>query len=88
MWCHLSTKREVLSLYYTLVATISLREALNLLKLTSFFFVLQEKGTTCLHVACRAGQPAQAELLVAWGAEPTARDHSGNMPADCARYEL
>ncbi|KAH9634808.1 hypothetical protein HF086_012222 [Spodoptera exigua] len=45
----------------------------------------QEKGTTCLHVACRAGQPAQAELLVAWGAEPTARDHSGNMPADCAR---
>ncbi|XP_026742537.1 ARF GTPase-activating protein GIT2 [Trichoplusia ni] len=45
----------------------------------------QEKGTTCLHVACRAGQPAQAELLVAWGAEPTARDHAGNTPADCAR---
>ncbi|XP_026329181.1 ARF GTPase-activating protein GIT2 isoform X4 [Hyposmocoma kahamanoa] len=37
----------------------------------------QEKGTACLHVACRAGQPAQAELLVAWGADPTVRDHSG-----------
>ncbi|XP_063822128.1 ARF GTPase-activating protein Git [Ostrinia nubilalis] len=45
----------------------------------------QEKGTACLHVACRAGQPAQAELLAAWGAEPTARDHEGLTPADCAR---
>ncbi|XP_026329180.1 ARF GTPase-activating protein GIT2 isoform X3 [Hyposmocoma kahamanoa] len=45
----------------------------------------QEKGTACLHVACRAGQPAQAELLVAWGADPTVRDHSGLVPADCAR---
>ncbi|KAJ0180271.1 hypothetical protein K1T71_003675 [Dendrolimus kikuchii] len=45
----------------------------------------QEKGTTCLHVACRAGQPAQAELLVAWGADPTARDCSGNTPSECAR---
>ncbi|CAH0718751.1 unnamed protein product, partial [Brenthis ino] len=45
----------------------------------------QEKGSTCLHVACRAGQPAQAELLVTWGADPTARDSTGNTPADCAR---
>ncbi|XP_059061754.1 ARF GTPase-activating protein Git [Achroia grisella] len=45
----------------------------------------QEKGTTCLHVACRAGQPAQAELLVAWGADPTARDNGGNTPSDSAR---
>nr|XP_021185329.2 ARF GTPase-activating protein Git [Helicoverpa armigera] len=45
----------------------------------------QEKGSTCLHVACRAGQPAQAELLVAWGADPTARDCSGATPAECAR---
>ncbi|XP_064071786.1 ARF GTPase-activating protein Git [Vanessa tameamea] len=45
----------------------------------------QEKGSTCLHVACRAGQPSQAELLVAWGADPTARDSTGNPPADCAR---
>ncbi|CAG9585824.1 unnamed protein product [Danaus chrysippus] len=45
----------------------------------------QEKGNTCLHVACRAGQPAQAELLAAWGADPTARDSMGNMPADSAR---
>ncbi|CAG9783419.1 unnamed protein product, partial [Diatraea saccharalis] len=45
----------------------------------------QEKGSTCLHVACRAGQPAQAELLAAWGADPTARDSSGLTPAECAR---
>ncbi|CAB3252021.1 unnamed protein product [Arctia plantaginis] len=45
----------------------------------------QEKGSMCLHVACRAGQPAQAELLVAWGADPTTRDAGGNTPADCAR---
>lgn len=52
-------------------------------KLLSMF---QEKGTACLHVACRAGQPAQAELLVAWGADPNTRDSAGNTPADCARY--
>lgn len=47
--------------------------------------ILQEKGSSCLHVACRAGQPAQAELLVTWGADPTARDANGNTPAECAR---
>ncbi|XP_022125279.2 ARF GTPase-activating protein Git isoform X3 [Pieris rapae] len=45
----------------------------------------QEKGNMCLHVACRAGQPAQAELLVAWGADPTAKDSAGNTPSECAR---
>ncbi|XP_049866740.1 ARF GTPase-activating protein Git isoform X2 [Pectinophora gossypiella] len=45
----------------------------------------QEKGTMCLHVACRAGQAAQAELLACWGAAPAARDHAGCTPADCAR---
>ncbi|XP_063359782.1 ARF GTPase-activating protein Git isoform X1 [Cydia amplana] len=45
----------------------------------------QEKGNTCLHVACRAGQPAQAELLAAWGADPTARDRDGLTPIDAAR---
>ncbi|CAK1552641.1 unnamed protein product [Leptosia nina] len=45
----------------------------------------QEKGNTCLHVACRAGQPAQAELLIAWGADPTAKDSAGNTPSECAR---
>ncbi|KAG7306970.1 hypothetical protein JYU34_007093 [Plutella xylostella] len=45
----------------------------------------QEKGCNCLHVACRAGQAAQAELLAAWGADPGARDHAGHTPADTAR---
>lgn len=40
----------------------------------------------CLHVACRAGQPAQAELLVAWGADPMAKDSVANTPIECARF--
>ncbi|CAH2086866.1 unnamed protein product [Euphydryas editha] len=48
-------------------------------------FYYTEKGSMCLHVACRAGQSAQAELLVAWGADPTMKDTSGNTASDCAR---
>ncbi|XP_077298058.1 ARF GTPase-activating protein GIT1 isoform X2 [Arctopsyche grandis] len=44
-----------------------------------------EKGTSCLHVACRTGNVYQAELLVAWGADPNAKDLSGNTPASSAR---
>ncbi|GBP66573.1 ARF GTPase-activating protein GIT2 [Eumeta japonica] len=33
----------------------------------------------------QACQPAQAELLMAWGADPNARDAAGNTPAECAR---
>ncbi|XP_073943433.1 ARF GTPase-activating protein GIT1 [Choristoneura fumiferana] len=44
-----------------------------------------EKGSTCLHVACRAGQPAQAELLAAWGADPAARDANHLTPHMAAK---
>ena len=48
--------------------------------------VLQEKGTTPLHVAAKAGQILQAELLVVYGADPGAPDLHGRTPMDFARY--
>lgn len=47
---------------------------------------LQEKGTTPLHVAAKAGQILQAELLVVYGADPGAPDINGRTPMDYARY--
>jgi ankyrin repeat protein len=51
-------------------------------------FVEQEKGTTPLHVAAKAGQVSQAELLVVYGADPGAEDSQGKTPIDYARYDL
>lgn len=45
----------------------------------------QEKGNTPLHVAAKAGQLLQAELLTVYGADPGAPDSSGNTPIDYAR---
>lgn len=53
----------------------------------SFFLILQEKGTTPLHVAAKAGQILQAELLVVYGADPGAPDINGRTPMDYARYK-
>ena len=47
--------------------------------------MLQEKGTTPLHVAAKAGQILQAELLVVYGADPGAPDLHGRTPMDFAR---
>uniref|UniRef100_A0A8C9N1A8 GIT ArfGAP 1 n=1 Tax=Serinus canaria TaxID=9135 RepID=A0A8C9N1A8_SERCA len=44
-----------------------------------------EKGTTPLHVAAKAGQILQAELLVVYGADPGAPDVNGRTPIDYAR---
>lgn len=49
------------------------------------FSPLQEKGNTPLHVAARAGQVSQAELLTVYGADPGAPDSSGKTPIDYAR---
>lgn len=38
-----------------------------------------------LHVAARAGQMHQLELLIVYGADPGALDKQGNSPASCAR---
>lgn len=48
----------------------------------------QEKGTTPLHVAAKAGQILQAELLVVYGADPGAPDVNGRTPIDYARWVL
>ncbi|GFG32134.1 hypothetical protein Cfor_06897 [Coptotermes formosanus] len=45
----------------------------------------EEKGTTPLHVAAKAGQVSQAELLVVYGADPGAEDSQGKTPIDYAR---
>lgn len=49
---------------------------------------VQEKGTTPLHVAARAGQALQVELLVANGANPSVIDTNGQTAADIAKYNI
>lgn len=45
----------------------------------------QEKGTTPLHVAARAGQSLQLELLIANGGNPSLVDLNGYSPAEIAK---
>ncbi|KAA8592260.1 hypothetical protein FQN60_017715 [Etheostoma spectabile] len=45
----------------------------------------KEKGNTPLHVAAKAGQVSQAELLTVYGADPGAPDSNGKTPIDHAR---
>ncbi|GAB1290040.1 ARF GTPase-activating protein GIT2 [Apodemus speciosus] len=45
----------------------------------------KEKGSTPLHVASKAGQILQAELLAVYGADPGTQDSSGKTPVDYAR---
>uniref|UniRef100_A0A8C3LLD6 GIT ArfGAP 2 n=1 Tax=Chrysolophus pictus TaxID=9089 RepID=A0A8C3LLD6_CHRPC len=46
---------------------------------------LSEKGNTPLHVAAKAGQTLQAELLAVYGADPGTQDSNGKTPVDYAR---
>ncbi|GLH03996.1 ARF GTPase-activating protein GIT2 [Gryllus bimaculatus] len=45
----------------------------------------EEKGTTPLHVAAKAGQMSQMELLVVYGADPGSVDSNGKTPVEYAR---
>ncbi|XP_071301348.1 ARF GTPase-activating protein GIT2 isoform X3 [Agelaius tricolor] len=45
----------------------------------------KEKGNTPLHVAAKAGQTLQAELLAVYGADPGTQDSNGKTPVDYAR---
>uniref|UniRef100_UPI00358EAD2B ARF GTPase-activating protein GIT1-like n=1 Tax=Myxine glutinosa TaxID=7769 RepID=UPI00358EAD2B len=68
------------------VRTGNLETSLRLLSLgaqASYFN--PDKGSTALHVAAKAGQALQAELLVAHGADPGALDALGQTPVQCAR---
>lgn len=45
----------------------------------------QEKGNTPLHIAAKAGQVCQAELLCVYGADPGAPDSNSKTPIHYAR---
>ncbi|XP_057320992.1 ARF GTPase-activating protein GIT1 [Microplitis mediator] len=48
-------------------------------------YFYKEKGTTPLHVAARAGQALELELLIANGGNPNLVDSNGHTPAEIAR---
>ncbi|KAJ3605840.1 hypothetical protein NHX12_027884 [Muraenolepis orangiensis] len=68
------------------VRTGNLETCLRLLSLgaqANFFH--PEKGNTPLHIAAKAGQLFQVELLAVYGADPGALDSGGQTPIDYAR---
>uniref|UniRef100_A0A8C6TU81 G protein-coupled receptor kinase interacting ArfGAP 1 n=1 Tax=Neogobius melanostomus TaxID=47308 RepID=A0A8C6TU81_9GOBI len=80
------TTKDLSKQLHSSVRTGSLETCLRLLSLgaqANFFH--PEKGTTPLHVAAKAGQILQAELLVVYGADPGAPDLNGRTPMDYAR---
>ncbi|XP_048413514.1 ARF GTPase-activating protein GIT1 isoform X8 [Stegostoma tigrinum] len=80
------TTKDLSKQLHSSVRTGNLETCLRLLSLgaqANFFH--PEKGTTPLHVAAKAGQVHQAELLVVYGADPGAPDVNGRTPIDYAR---
>uniref|UniRef100_A0A8C8S586 GIT ArfGAP 1 n=1 Tax=Pelusios castaneus TaxID=367368 RepID=A0A8C8S586_9SAUR len=80
------TAKDLSKQLHSSVRTGNLETCLRLLSLgaqPNFFH--PEKGTTPLHVASKAGQILQAELLVVYGADPGAPDVNGRTPIDYAR---
>ena len=51
------------------------------------FIFTQEKGNTPLHVAAKAGQALQVELLITYGADPGGFDSNKLTPEHLARIE-
>ncbi|KAK4320367.1 hypothetical protein Pmani_008782 [Petrolisthes manimaculis] len=67
------------------VRTSNLETSLRLLSLGADpNFYHKEKGCCPLHVAARAGQASQVELLIVYGADPGATDSQSNTPAHYA----
>ncbi|KAM5181723.1 ARF GTPase-activating protein GIT1 isoform 3-T3 [Mantella aurantiaca] len=80
------TAKDLSKQLHSSVRTGNLETCLRLLSLgaqANFFH--PEKGTTPLHVAAKAGQILQAELLVVYGADPGAPDVNGRTPIDYGR---
>ncbi|XP_026199813.1 ARF GTPase-activating protein GIT2a isoform X4 [Anabas testudineus] len=81
-----TTAKDLSKQLHSSVRTGNLETCLRLLSLgaqANFFH--PEKGNTPLHVAAKAGQVSQAELLTVYGADPGALDSSGKTPIDYAR---
>ncbi|KAJ8379348.1 hypothetical protein SKAU_G00001260 [Synaphobranchus kaupii] len=80
------TAKDLSKQLHSSVRTGNLETCLRLLSLgaqANFFH--PEKGNSPLHVAAKAGQVSQAELLTVYGADPGAPDTSGKTPIDYAR---
>ncbi|KAG8450443.1 hypothetical protein GDO86_002922 [Hymenochirus boettgeri] len=80
------TTKDLSKQLHSSVRTGNLETCLRLLSLgaqANFFH--PDKGTTPLHVAAKAGQILQAELLVVYGADPGAPDVNGRTPIDYSR---
>ncbi|KAL6114233.1 git2 [Pungitius sinensis] len=81
-----STAKDLSKQLHSSVRTGNLETCLRLLSLgaqANYFH--PEKGNTPLHVAAKAGQVSQAELLTVYGADPGALDSNGKTPIDYAR---
>lgn len=80
------TAKDLSKQLHSSVRTGNLETCLRLLSLgaqANFFH--PEKGSTPLHVASKAGQILQAELLAVYGADPGTQDSTGKTPVDYAR---
>ncbi|XP_064424291.1 ARF GTPase-activating protein GIT2a isoform X4 [Latimeria chalumnae] len=80
------TAKDLSKQLHSSVRTGNLETCLRLLSLgaqANFFH--PEKGNTPLHVAAKAGQILQAELLAVYGADPGALDTQGKTPIDYAK---
>lgn len=80
------TEEELSKQLHSSVRTTNLETSLRLLAQgahANYFY--KEKGTTPLHVAARAGQTLQVELLIANGANPSVLDSNKQTAADIAK---
>ncbi|KAM6930415.1 ARF GTPase-activating protein GIT2a isoform 4-T4 [Xenentodon cancila] len=81
-----STAKDLSKQLHSSVRTGNLETCLRLLSLgaqANFFH--PEKGNTPLHIASKAGQASQVELLTVYGADPGAPDSNGKTPVDYAK---